>query len=73
MRLKECEFLKCDASNAIKRHILHQNFKISQQTFVRTQRQAEPNYRRKVADNIKSMSTKNPNEFWGGEQFIAGA
>ena len=65
MRLSEREFLKCDSKHSTRRTALRQDFKIAQNNFDKTPRKAERTYRRTVASDIESMSTSNPNDFWG--------
>ena len=64
MRLSEREFLKCDSKHSTRRTALRQDFKIAQNNFDKTLRKAERTYRRTVANDIESMSTSNPNDFW---------
>ena len=64
MRLNEREFLKCDSKHSTRRTASRQDFKIAQHNFDKTLRKAERTYRRTVANDIESMSTSNPNDFW---------
>ena len=62
MRNKERLFLKCTGRN--RRSTLRQEFKNAQSVFDKQLRKTERAYRRTMADDIETMSTSNPNDFW---------
>ena len=62
MRKKERLFLKCHDRN--RRCALRQEFRNAQSVFETQLRQTGRAYRRTMADDIETMSTSNPNDFW---------
>ena len=62
MRKKERLFLKCHDRN--RRCALRHEFRNTQSVFDKQLRQTERAYRRTMADDIETMSTSTPNDFW---------
>ena len=63
MRDKERIFLKCTQGKQIK-HARRQEYKSAQDLFDKRLRQLERQYKRSLANDIETLSSNNPNEFW---------
>lgn len=63
MRVKEKSFIGCTGNRHAKTR-LHNDYIQSRQVFGKTLRRTERSYRKSVAVDIETMSSRNPNDFW---------
>ena len=63
MRLKERAFLRCKQGRLIVQHLRYE-FTMTRNKFDKRLRQCERMHNKSMANDIETMSTNNPNDFW---------